>query len=453
MLLSSKESFLYALLSLVVGQNLVRRAEEVRSRASWPAERLQAFSLERCQRVLRHAAERIPYYRRQFQQRGFRAEQFSDFSQLSALPVLTRDQLRASFAELQDAAAPPSSYFTRSTGGTTGTPVAVVLDRKHELERMLVTHRMYAQMGRRLGDSTLLIAGSPVDFELWSSLRERVKNRLFNITVRSSFRLDPISLEALLADLRAGRHRWVIAYASVFDVLCAQLEQRGATLQVANIVPCAELVSDAQRERWRRVLGAQVFEIYGSREMVSMAGETPQHCHLRVNADLYHVEITDEAGAPLPNGEPGLITVTNLLETTMPMVRYQLEDIGVLQDSSSGDAFPRLKITHGRVLDIIRTPQGKLLPGEFFPHLMKEVHAVVQRFQVVQTEVGKLTVRIVRTSLYSEQTTRYLESKIREQVGQEVEIEFEFVPEIETSPSGKYRPTISRIGQNQKLFC
>jgi phenylacetate-CoA ligase len=331
-------------------------------------------------------------------------------------------------------------------------PVAVVLERRNELERMLVTHRMYAQMGRELGDPTLLVAGSPVDFQAWGSVRDRMKNRLFNITVRPSFGLDARSLAILLAELRARRHAWVIAYASVFDILCAELEQRGETLRLPHIVPCAELVSDAQRERWRSVLNAEVFEIYGAREMVSIAGETPEHDHLRINSDLYHVEVTDDEGTSLPPGAPGLITITSLVETAMPMIRYQLGDVGVLCADATRDPFPRLKISHGRVLDIIHTPQGKLLPGEFFPHLMKEVHTEVQRFQVEQTDLTKLKVRIVRTPQYKEQTTRYLETKISEQVGPGMELEFEFVSEIATTSSGKYRPTISRIGHRQRLF-
>jgi phenylacetate-CoA ligase len=188
--------------------------------------------------------------------------------------------------------------------------------------------------------------------------------------------------------------------------------------------------------------------------MTSIAGELPDHDRMAISSDVYHVEITDDTGHVLPYGEPGLITISTLGERGMPLLRYQLGDVGVLSPPPAGSPVPfeRLRITHGRVLDVICCPNGKMLPGEFFPHLMKEVETTVERFQVVQPELERLIVKLVPRSGFDPTVTEYLRGHIQKQTGDEVTIEFELVNEIETSTSGKYRPTICLLPESQKRF-
>lgn len=449
-LLTARERLVYSGLSAITGQNLVRRAAEVRRRLEWEPERLRSWRLQQARATLAHAALRVPLYRERFRALGFDPVDFRGFDRLQELPVLTRQDLREHGPALLDERAEPGSMVRTSTGGTTGTPVTVYHDRATATERMLVTHRMYARAGRRLGDRTLLVAGSPIDAKAWTTRREQLKNRLFRITVRSSFDLTPAAIEWILDGMAARRFPWIIAYASVFDLLAGAAGARRIPPGV-RIIPCAELVSAAQRERWREVLGAESFEIYGSRELNSMAGELPDHAGLMVNGDLYHVEITDDAGRVVPYGEPGLITVTTLRERGMPLIRYQLGDVGIMRPPTGGAPFPRLRVTHGRVVDVISCPDGKMLPGEFFPHLMKEVAAQVERFQVVQTRLDALEVRVVPTPSWDAGTQAFLARQIQQQVGPGMEIRFSLVDRIETSASGKYRPTINLVPLEERV--
>ena len=452
-LLGVREAATYAALSPVLRRNLLREARAIRHRAYWSKEELDAFRLRRLEEVLRHAQATVPYYRDTWRS-GFDAEDFVHAHDLERIAPLTRETLREHFADLRSTIVADDEVIRRSTGGTSGKPVTVLIDRSGGAEQMLVNHRMYAMMGRRLGARTMMIAGSPIDAAAAARVRDRAKNLMFGIDVVSSFSLTPETLEAIAARLRTGRYEWVIAYASVFDILASFAGKRGERLRLPNIIPSAELVTDAQRQRWRDAFGASIFEIYGSREMTSIAGETPDHQGLAISADVYHVEITDEAGRILPDGTPGLITVTTLSERAMPLIRYQLGDVGVISPAPAGSPhpFPRLRITHGRVLDVICCPNGKLLPGEFFPHLIKEVEGSVERFQVVQTVIDRLVLRIVPKPGWSDATATYLRTHIQEQVGADVTIDFEIVDAIDTASSGKYRPTISLLPESEKRF-
>ena len=85
---------------------------------------------------------------------------------------------------------------------------------------------------------------------------------------------------------------------------------------------------------------------------------------------------------PLPEGislktEEGNVVVTDLTNTGMPFVRYVNGDRAVAgwTDCTCGRGMPLLKKVVGRQLDMIDTPDGRSVPGEFFPHLLKVVHA------------------------------------------------------------------------------
>ena len=447
-MLTVRERAIYAALSIVTRQNLMGSIQSVRARAYWSESQLQTFQLERLKTVLIHAGKHVPYYRDAFKDAGFCPHEAMSTDDLPHVPILTRDILRYEFERIRDPNAPLSDLTPISTGGTTGQPVKILLDRHNDIERMLVNHRMYSLMGRTLGEPTLLIAGSPIDYQTWTSYRDRLKHILFNDVIRPSFNLNRETIPAILGELSSGKYRYVIAYASVFDILATYAEQMNQRVSLPAIIPCAELVTDAQRSRWQETLRVQsIFEIYGSREMTSIAGELPDHVGLAVNEDIYCVEITDSAGRRVPPGQPGLITITSLMERRFPLIRYQLGDVGIKLPRALESPFPfaRLKVTHGRVLDLILCPNGKLLPGEFFPHLFKEVSTQVARFQVVQTQPLELVVKLTAQPGYSEKTTAYLRQKISNQVGHQMTVRFDFVDTIETSASGKFRPTINRI--------
>jgi len=446
-LFTNREKFVYLALCLATRQNVLAQARAVRKRLTWSSDQVQAFQLTRFQELLAHAGRNVPYYRRILKEAGIDPHSFASFSEMAKLPVLTRANLMDSFQELQDPSIPPGAVTRVSSGGTTGKPVTVVHERCRHLERVLITHRAYAVAGWRLGNSTCEIALRPIDYSAWTTNSERLKNLLFNISIRPAISLTSGQIGGILDDVACGKWSTVFAYASVFDILCDYVCEHKMEMHVPRVIPCGELVTDTQKERWRNVLGADVFEVYGSREMTSIAMEAPDHRQLVVNGDQYYVEITDESGKTVPDGEPGLITITSLLEHAMPLIRYQLGDVGILTKPDPTDAFPfrRLKVTHGRSVDIIKTPEGKLLPGEYFPHLFKEVAAEVERFQVVQTAVDKLLIKVVRKAGYSEKTEAFLTDRIHVQVSVGLKLAFEYVDVIETSASGKYRPTISLI--------
>jgi phenylacetate-CoA ligase len=106
---------------------------------------------------------------------------------------------------------------------------------------------------------------------------------------------------------------------------------------------------------------------------------------------------------------------------------------------------PLLKKVVGRQLDIIHTPDGRRIAGEFFPHLVKDFHGI-GRFQVVQRALDDVRLLIVPTKAWNDGERRRLEEEIASVLGAATHYEIVVVDDIPTTPAGKHRVVVSEIG-------
>jgi phenylacetate-CoA ligase len=207
----------------------------------------------------------------------------------------------------------------------------------------------------------------------------------------------------------------------------------------------AEKLHGFERELIERVFAAPVFETYGSREFMLIAAECERHNGMHLNMEYLFVEILDPSGQPTPAGQEGDLVVTDLFNYGMPFIRYATGDRAVagLGECSCGRGLPLLKKVTGRQLDMLRTPDGRLIPGEFFPHLIKDFPAVRQ-FQVVQEHPDLILLRVVADAAWTLETSRQLELITRQTLGPMVRFEIQRVTDIPLTATGKHRVVINK---------
>jgi phenylacetate-CoA ligase len=102
-----------------------------------------------------------------------------------------------------------------------------------------------------------------------------------------------------------------------------------------------------------------------------------------------------------------------------------------------------LKQVVGRRLDMLQTPDGRHIPGEFFPHVIKDF-AAVRRFQVVQEDDETIQLRLVVGAGWNEAGQSALEQQVRNVVGAAVQLEIAVVDEIPLTAAGKHRVVIRK---------
>jgi phenylacetate-CoA ligase len=130
-----------------------------------------------------------------------------------------------------------------------------------------------------------------------------------------------------------------------------------------------EGASPALLRRLGRLWGADVRQRYGCTEIGPIA-YTCEHGDYHQTAANCYLEVTDDAGRPVPAGEPGLITLTTLGRVGTPFVRFQPGDRGVLPKGpcACGRTMPRFRVL---------SRQTDMLPGERGPVAVFDVENVL----------------------------------------------------------------------------
>ena len=340
---------------------------------------------------------------------------------------------------------PGLRLMSKATGGSSGDPLQFDLDDGSNDRRMAASHRGYQWAGAGPGTKQLYLWGTALGRQ---STTARVKDRLYHGLYRrqllNSFLLSDRNAQDYLARLNRRRPDVIVAYTNPLYAFARMLQDRGLKPHSPRaVIVGAEALHDFQRRLIEEVFQAPVFETYGSREFMLLGAECERHEGLHITAEHILLEVLDEAGRPAPPGAEGRIVVTDLFNYGMPFVRYDTGDRAVsgFGTCSCGRGLPLLRKVLGRQLDVLTTPDGRRVPGELFPHLLKD-YPVVHGFQVVQESAREITLRLVLRG--ADHDLPRIEGAIRAIIGDAVSLKLETVREIPLTATGKLRVVLNR---------
>ena len=404
---------------------------------------LEALQLAKLNALLRHCWTGVPFLARHWRDAGLGPEPLARVADLARYPTVDKRLIADHFDEMR--ARPASGrVLTKATGGSTGEPFRFEYSEESYARRTAVMWRGYRWAGADLGRRTAYVWGSSRPGG-GMPVKERLYHRLFNRLMLDGLALTEDGVARYVDAIDAFGAAVVVGYVSPLVVMAEHVLARGRRLpRVRAVLTGAEMLHDDQRRLLREAFGAPVFNTYGCREVMLIASECERQHGLHVAADHVLVETLGADGAPV-EGRPGQVALTDLHNHAMPLVRYLNGDVatGAPGPCPCGRGLPRLARVEGRELDLIRTPDGRIVPGEFFPHLMKDFDGV-REFQVEQLALDEVEIRLVCSGLHGEDRRR-LADHVRRRIGGEVRVRLLEVDAIPRTGSGKRRVTISRL--------
>ena len=143
-------------LDVLRGTSTIRCLAELERTQWWSREQLLELQSRRLRVLLQYAYERVPFYRRAFDDKGLTPADINTASDLSALPVLNRRDVRGHSTELQATGFPGRRRLVARTGGSTGEPLAFLTTLEDRYSRGYARSlRALRWSGFRLGDSAM----------------------------------------------------------------------------------------------------------------------------------------------------------------------------------------------------------------------------------------------------------------------------------------------------------
>jgi phenylacetate-CoA ligase len=426
---------------LIVLRRAMFLAQMLRNESLTPSA-LATLQARQLRTLLRHARERVPFYRDLYAAHGIRAASGDAPHDLQSLPMVDKTMLRAAGATAVSLDA-PADRVTISTSGSSGEPFQFQIDRRYDQWRKAQYLRPYLSAGQRLRDKVLRLTGHPERQISWFSrlglLREwRIHSAADPTRIVEAWqRLSPHVLQGWPSALRSLAHH------------CIEL---GQPLSPAPrmVFTDSELLLPDTRVLLERAFGTPAIDIFGTFESDNIAYQCALRNGYHIATDCVVLEIVRD-GKPVPIGEAGEIVVTVLMNRTTPFIRYNLRDIGRLSTElcPCGLPFPLLAVVQGRVTDLLLLPDGRRCTPQGIFAGMNNLADTVRHYQLRQTATGVFEFLIVPARPLANVDMQEIIDAMRPTVGN-AKIELHLVDAIPPDPSGKRRLFIPRpeIGES-----
>ncbi|HXP00336.1 MAG TPA: phenylacetate--CoA ligase family protein [Luteibacter sp.] len=409
-------------------------------------EDIQSLQFERLKRLLDWCYREVPYYKRRWDALGIVPQDIRSMDDYAKLPVLTKADIRDNVEDIK-ATSLKASLGYKATGGSTGEPLRFGFTRESNDRRVAVMWRGYGWAGSRMGRRTLFLWGGAVgNPSAAHRLKDRMYNAVFARKLLDSFHMSEANMASYADAIDDYRPEVIVGYVGPLVRLAEWLLAHGRHVaRPASIIGAAEALHPFQRDLIERAFGAPAYNTYGCREFMLIASECEHREGLHMNADHLVVETLDHEGRSTRTGS-GEVAITDLFNYGMPFIRYVNGDMATHATSRCrcGRGLPMLASVDGRKLDAIRTPAGHILPGEFFPHMLKDVPGLA-RFQLVQRRLDRLDLSIVRGRGFDDASLDYIRREVGKVLGDSAELHCHFVDDIPLTRSGKLRVTVSEL--------
>lgn len=428
------------------GPKLREILRELEEREHYSYEELRQYQTERLRPLIRHCYENVPYYRRVMDEHKLTPSDIKSVDDLHKMPVLTAADVRDFNDDLVSRTANKRKLYHGFTGGTTGTPLHFYYNDTICLWKNAVDWRQKAWGGFKPGDRLGIFWGRVLMDTSSNKLPFWRHNWFLNQVLFSSYHLSPANMPLYIKQIRDYKMAALEGYPSTLAILAQFLLSKNQTLPLKAVFTSSETLYQHQRETIGRAFSCNVYDFYGMAERTVFATECSHHRGRHYNLDFGVTEILDDAHEPLPHDTMGRIVATGLHNYSMPMIRYRTGDVSSVRAESCtcGRAFPLMGEVTSRAEDIVTTPDGRYISFASLTLPVKMV-AHIAESQIIQEEIDRLTVKIVRRSEYSDEDAMMVVAEFKKRLGEKMNIDLEYVDSIPRTKSGKFRYVISRV--------
>ncbi len=329
----------------------------------WPRDRLVEMQRIELSRLVRHAKSSSPFYRTRLDCL-FHPNGTIDWDRWVDVPIMARAELSHQRGSIQSRrpVQEHGPFGWVKTSGSTGDPVEFLTTRV--LNDLSVASLWRGQKWANMDWSGVMIhmAAESPKFKIgdvmgsWGPfwLRESAKGR----RIFATYSIGAEERIKLMRQFDAGYSTFTDGMAVLFlDYL--RSSEVSVSLQSVQFIGGA--ASEYIRRDFRTLLGADVVELYSSKEGGSMASRCPQGHGWHQNAESVLVEIVDDQGKPVAAGETGRVVITPFGSTTTPLIRYDQGDLAVAGPTEicpCGRTLPRIASFSGRLRHVFRRPDG-----------------------------------------------------------------------------------------------
>lgn len=324
------------------------------------------IALQRLQKAVQYAFENTPFYKEHFAGKFDPNQPFS-LENYQALPFTTKDDIATRNIDFLSVPKNEIAEYV-TTSGTSGDPVTIYLT-KNDLDRLAENERFSLSLMNGSSDDLYQLL-TTIDKQFMAGIAYYLGVQKLNAGM---IRLGPGVVSAQWSSILLNQPTKLIAVPSFILSLLDYAERNGIdpnSTSVTDIICIGEPIRDNDFNL--NVLGEKIcsrwnvnlFSTYASTEMATAFSECTAQQGGHLNPELLFLEVLDEEGNQVQNGEAGEVVITTLGVEGAPVVRYKTGDIATYwsEPCSCGLDTPRLGTILGRKNQLIKFKGTSVYP-------------------------------------------------------------------------------------------
>jgi len=412
----------------------------------FPEERLREIQWERLKAMIAFTWHHNPFYHQRLASAGVDPSNFHQPGDLQNLPLLTKAEIRADPRALLSSGYENTLLQHATTGGSTGKALDLYFTEECSELRNACALRHDRWTGWEPGEPIAACWGNP---HLPKTIKEKMKHWLLQPIIF----LDTmcVSKNSVLDFVRQWQHiqpTLLFGHAHSLFLLAQELiKLKIDGLHPKGILSTSMMLLPSERALIEQVFHCKVTDRYGCEEVSLIGCECELHQGMHLNIEHLYIEFIKDDGMPANLGEPGRIVVTDLINKAMPLIRYEVEDVGVPSNRKCpcGRGLPLMEHVMGRIADFLIRKDGAKVAGISLIENTLTRFVGLDQMQIIQHELDNFELCIVQGMGFNSQTVSDLTAYFKEQFGENISVRYTYADAIQPEANGKFRFSICRI--------
>ena len=409
------------------GSTFKNTYDELMTTATWDRPKLLDYQNRKLLKLIHHAYNNVPYYKRVMQERGLTPKSFQSVEDITQLPFLTKDIIRENFDDLIAQNMRGEKSFEFRTSGSTGKKLVFLGNDDVFKREAAFVLRSWHLCGASMYDEPTVWLRRFVPksgAKLWHYDHEL--KRLY----MSAYNINEKTIESYVRKINKGGYKTLVTYPSTAYILACLCEKTGLELKhVKHIRVASEKMLDQWRDKVSDIFGITPKMHYGMIEKVCFHHQTNDSHNYYENLEYGVTEYVEEDGQ-------NVIVGTGFINQYMPFLRYKTNDAAIV--NTDKNSMYRILEVNGRCDDILISENGSRLPGVNFYTMMYKIDGV-KMFQIRQKTKRDIDFLLVPNEKYTDETINEVERGLKDRLGN-LNIHIKVVDEIERSTTtGKVR--------------
>ena len=383
-------------------------------------------------KLILYSYRHVPYYKELFDNVGLNPSDIKSVDDLKKIPFLTKEIISERLDDLISDQYKKNDLIYITTSGSTGKPTGFYVQADSHMRDWVYVYKMFHNYGYNPSSSKLMLRGKVFRSQTkgkswqWDALRKELSVNVFELT--------PRNMEIYCRAIEKYKPDFAYGYMSAMYTLCKYISNRKKPLNhhFKGFIGISETINSEQRDFVEKTIKAPVLTFYGMSERVIIAGQ-------KESGGCYYVEplygiaeiVNDEGKTISENNINGELVGTSLLNYGMPLIRFKTGDISSWKKK-----------------DVLSSIEGRwnhdvLIGIDMCPITMTALNMhsslfeKISRYQLRQTEIGKVTILVVPEKNISRKEKEDLVLQFSEKVQEQIKFSIKIVKSIPPKENGK----------------